>query len=244
MSVAMTATAASVTRLARLDAARGVAVIAMVVYHLAWDLSHFGIIATNVGLDPVWKSFAQAIAASFLAIAGISLERATQDGIRWRPFLKRLAVLILAALAITIVTWVVFPFSYIFFGILHCIALSSLLALAFRRWPVWALTGAGLIVFILPRVFRTPLLDAPIFDFVGLGTVTPVSNDYEPLFPWFAWVLWGMALARLRPGLLETGTAPAWLQALGRWSLPIYLVHQPLLFGCLMLLARLEVLPV
>lgn len=220
-----------------LDAARGVAIIAMVVYHFSWDLSYFGLISTDVGFDPGWRLFSKSIAASFLVIVGVSLELATRDGVRWRPFLMRLGKVAGAALLVTLGSWYAFPDAYIFFGILHCIALSSVLALAFLRLPAWVLALVGAAVYVLPQYFRTHALDAPAFDFTGLGMIVPVSNDYEPIFPWFAFVLWGLALGKLRLPFLQPRPAPeqaSALERLGQWSLPVYLIHQPVLFGALL----------
>ena len=217
-----------------LDAARGVAVVAMVIYHFSWNLSHFGAIEVDVALHPLWRAFAKAIAASFLALAGYGLVLAHGRGVRWRPFLRRLAILGLAALAVSLGSYAVFPESYIFFGILHCIAASSALALAFLRLPWWGLALAAAAVFVLPDLVRLESLDAPVFYWTGLGTRVPFTNDYEPIFPWFAYVLAGMALARLDlPPLRPTAASqrPSPLETLGRWSLPIYLLHQPVLFG-------------
>lgn len=220
-----------------LDFARGIAVVAMVIYHLYWDFGHFGLISADVSFDPGWRLFAKSIAASFLVIVGVGLELATREGVRWRSFLKRLAKVSGAALLVTLGSWYAFPDSYIFFGILHCIALSSVIALAFLRFPAWALMLAGAAVYVLPLYFRTHALDAPVFDFLGLGMIIPASNDYEPIFPWFAWVLWGLALGKLRLPFLEprpVAGPPSIVERLGQWSLPIYLIHQPVLFGALL----------
>jgi uncharacterized membrane protein len=84
-----------------------------------------------------------------------------------------------------------------------------------------------------------PAFDAPALGFLGLGTEAPTTNDYVPLFPWLAPILVGIALGRpLARGAF--GRAGAWhasnplsraLVWAGRWSLPIYLTHQLVLFG-------------
>ena len=102
----------------------------MVVYHTAWDLSFLGLIDTNVIGSPGWSLFARSIAASFLTLVGVGLVLAHGGGMRWRPFFRRLGTIAGAALAITLATRVVFPETYVTFGILHCIAAASVLALA------------------------------------------------------------------------------------------------------------------
>lgn len=223
-----------------LDLARGLAVLAMVAYHFAWDLSHFGLIETDVGLDADWMRFAQAIAASFLAIAGASLALSAQNGLDRRAFLKRLAKIIAAALAITVATFFAFPDRFIFFGILHCIAAASILALPFlgRHWSLAA--AAGLFVLALPRLYASPFFEQPALVWLGLGTEPPLTNDFAPIFPWAGWLLLGLAAGKLwlDHGGTAAATPPSLLARIGRWSLPVYLLHQPLLFAAFMALGH------
>ena len=180
-----------------IDVARGVAIAAMVVYHFAWDLSFVRLIATDIVGHPAWQLFARTIAASFLVLVGIGLALGHGDGVRWRSHLRRLAVITGAALAITLVTRFAFPDEYIFFGILHCIALSSLLALPFLHAPTAVLAVGAAFCFAAPVLFTAPALDEPYLDWLGLGSSAPVTNDYVPVFPWFGWVLVGLATARV-----------------------------------------------
>src|SRR5215203_855249 len=137
-------------RIEAVDAARGAALLAMAVYHFSWDLSFFQLIDTPVGTDPAWMWFARCIAGSFLFLVGVSLVLGHGSGVRWRPFLKRLAIVAAAAAAITIATYFAFPQSYIFFGILHCVALSSVLALPFLRPPWWMVLAAAALLLAAP----------------------------------------------------------------------------------------------
>jgi uncharacterized membrane protein len=228
-------------RLGVIDVARGVAVAAMVIYHSAWDLSELRLIETDIRDIPAWSLFARTIAASFLILAGAGLVLAHGRGIRPAAFLRRLAVIGGAALAVTVATYFVFPDAYIFFGILHCIALSSVLALPFLRVPVPLVVGAGALCIALPHLVGAPALDWPSLTFIGLGTRTPNTNDFVPIFPWFGFVLLGIAAMRVgRPFLLRlperSGWFPGPLRALawaGRHSLIIYLLHQPVIFGAM-----------
>jgi uncharacterized membrane protein len=230
-----------------LDAARGVAIVAMVLYHFAWDLSFFQLIDTDVVGHPAWQMFARTIAASFLTLVGISLVLAHRRGVRWTSFWRRVGVIAAAALAITVVTWFAFPDEYIFFGILHCIAVSSVLALPFLRAPTIVLAGAAVFCFAALFLFTHPGLDGPLLDWLGLGARLPMTNDYVPVFPWFGFVLLGLCAGR-RVLPLTARTSPEssmwstpFAQALiwsGRRSLVIYLVHQPILLGALFLIVQ------
>jgi uncharacterized membrane protein len=235
------------SRIAAIDFARGVALAAMAAYHFSWDLSFYQLIAVDVGTDPAWKWFARTIAGSFLFLVGLSLVLGHGNGVRWRPFLKRLAMIAGAAAAITVATYFAFPGSYIFFGILHCIALSSVLALPFLRAPLPLVLIAAAFVLAAPRLIGSDVFNAPILAWLGLGTRVPLTNDYVPIFPWFGLVLAGISAGRVliprvrqarlagRRAKKTFGGALAWA---GRHSLIIYLVHQPLLLAILYPLAQ------
>lgn len=232
-------------RIAALDVARTGALVAMVVYHFVYDLELFGYVAPGTALTGGWRSLAVATASSFLFLAGISLclAHGGPGGIRWRGFAKRLAMIAAAAAAITGATYLALGQGFIFFGILHCIAASSILGLLFLRLPDWALAGLALVVLWAGLTRAFPALDAPIWWWTGLQAVATPSVDYVPVFPWFAAFLAGMAVARAmdRAGLwtrLATrDTAPIWTRVgwPGRHSLAIYLIHQPVLIGALYL---------
>jgi uncharacterized membrane protein len=251
---------ASAARLPLIDAARGVAIVAMAVYHFAWDLRFFGYISADVGGDLGWRIFARSIAGSFLLLVGVSLVLASRHGFDRSRFLRRLAILAAAAAAVTAVTYFVFPDAFVFFGILHCIVLSSVLALPFLRAPVLVTIAAAAFVLVLPHLFRHSLFDHPALLWIGLFTVPPRSNDFVPILPWLGIVLLGVAAARLLGTPSASGERGARTRALGssqmvpnteefpvsgpssakilrplvwagRRSLPIYLLHQPLFFG-------------
>ncbi|KXF77385.1 hypothetical protein ATN84_08320 [Paramesorhizobium deserti] len=235
-------------RLARIDIARGVALIAMAIYHTGWDFEFFGYLAPGTTAHGGWKLFARMIASSFLILVGFSLVLAHLQGIRWRPFGTRLAQITAAALAISLVTWFITPDSFVFFGILHQIALASCLGLLFLQLPIPVLLLAAAAVIAAPFYLRSALFDHPVLWWVGLSTFNPRSNDYVPLFPWFGAVLGGMALARLFQRfrlmpLLQNGTGLLFLDRplrfIGTHSLAFYLVHQPVLIGCVLLVSQL-----
>jgi uncharacterized membrane protein len=228
------------------DVARGVALLAMAVYHFAWDLEFFGYAEPGMTADGGWKMFARGIASSFLFLVGLSLVLAHGQGIRWAGFRRRWLQVATSAAGITAATWYAFPETFIFFGILHQIALASLLGLAFLRVPPGIILAVAAAVIVLPWLWRGTLFDAPWLLWVGLPTLVPRSNDYVPLFPWFGAVLVGIAaaklaargvlLARLASVVPPAGTRP--LGFAGRHSLAVYLIHQPVLIGALWLFAQ------
>lgn len=239
-------------RIAVIDVARGVALLAMASYHFTWDLEFFGY--ADAGLTAVggWKTYARCIATSFLFLVGVSLYLAHGRGIRWNGFWKRLAMVAAAAAAISFVTWLAVPQGFIFFGILHQIALASLLGLAFLRLPALLTLAVAALIVAAPYWLRSPVFDPPALWWLGLSEAIPRSNDYVPVFPWFGAVLAGLGLAKLAgaSGLLARlggiGTAH-WakpLVFLGRHSLAFYLIHQPVLIACMWLFSQVVPAPV
>lgn len=235
-----------VGRIDTFDIARGLALLAMAVYHFTWDLEFFGY--TDPGMTAVggWKLFARCIATSFLFLVGVSLYLAHGEGMRWKGYWRRLAMIACAALAISLVTYVAVPGAFIFFGILHQIALASVLGLLFLRVPALLTLVLAAAVIAAPAFLRSSFFEHPAWWWVGLSASNPRSNDYVPLFPWFGAVLAGIGLTRLAAsaGLLTRLAglhAGAWSRPLifaGRHSLAVYLLHQPLLIASVWLFSQ------
>jgi uncharacterized membrane protein len=233
-------------RIPTVDIARGVALVAMAIYHFTWDMEFFGY--ADAGLTAVggWRLFARGIASSFLFLVGVGLYLGHARGIRWPGFLRRLAMVAGAAIAISIATYIAIPGGFIFFGILHQIALASLLGLLFLRLPTIVTLLAAVAVIVAPFYLRSAIFDHPAWWWVGLSTINPRSNDYVPLFPWFGAVLLGIAAAKAgeAAGLFRwlAGIIPGrWARPLdyaGRHSLAFYLIHQPVLIGCVWLVSQ------
>jgi uncharacterized membrane protein len=217
-----------------------VAIIAMVAYHLCWDLSYFRFIAADVGYDPAWVVLARSILAAFLVLAGVSLVLGHGSGIRWRSFWRRWLFVVAGALAITVATWFAFPQSFVYFGVLNAIALFSLMGLAFVLTPIWLPISVAAVVIALPFFYSDALFNEKAWSWLGFWQVPPPTNDLVPVFPWFGAVLVGIVVARLvlaspfaarLAAIAPSGRLPRLLAFLGRWSLLIYLAHQPILLG-------------
>lgn len=248
MSVTTTTMAAERgPRIAVVDVLKGVAILAMIVYHFAWDLSAYQLIGVDVTADPGWRIFARTIASTFLILVGVNLVLATRSGFRRGPFFRRLAMIVAAAALVSLGTWWLDPATFVFFGILHQIAVASVLALPFLGAPVWLILTAAVVFIAGPHFLASPIFDAAPWWWLGLSENPPPSVDYVPVFPWFGAVLIGLAAGRgilANPGLSvwrwpAPGRLSHMLAVAGRWSLAIYLIHQPILIGGLMLLAPL-----
>jgi uncharacterized membrane protein len=227
-------------RFAVVDIARGVAIIAMIAYHLCWDLSYFRFISADVGYDPQWVVIARTILTAFLFLVGVGLVLGHSRAIRWRAFWNRWLFVLGGALLITLGTFIAFPASFVYFGVLHAIALFSVLALPFLLAPSWLAMAVAVPVIALPWSFSHSLFNEKAWSWIGFWQVPPPANDLVPIFPWFGVVLLGIAATRLVLGsslatrlaaINPAGRLPRLLGLLGRWSLLIYLLHQPLLLA-------------
>jgi uncharacterized membrane protein len=235
-------------RIPLIDAARGVALVAMIIYHAAWDLQYFNLAPVDAIGSFSWRLFAHAIAASFLALVGVSLVLAARNGLDRRGYLRRLAIVSAAAMAVTVATFIATPQEYVTFGILHCIAVASVLALPLLRAPAWLNAAIGIAVVALPAFWRAAFFDHPLLVWTGLGPTEPMTSDFVPIFPWFGFVPVGMALAQVAlrwrapdwwARWRGDGSAARPLPWSGRHSLSIYLLHQPILFGLAWLILQI-----
>lgn len=220
-----------------LDALRGVAIVAMVVYHFCFDLRYFGVMRADFEHDIRWLTARTLILSSFLLIAGISMVLARRNPAADARWWRHVAIVAGAALLVSLASWLAFPRSYIWFGVLHAIAVSLLIARPVVDRPTLALV-IGVLVVIAGITWTHPMFDNRALGVVGFMTHKPTTEDYVPLFPWTGVLLIGVAaghaLARRQfAWLAPLGRAPATLRWMGRHSLIIYLVHQPLMLALL-----------
>jgi uncharacterized membrane protein len=225
----------------RLDVLRGVAIVWMALFHFGFDLNYFGMLdpKQNFYVDPFWTQQRAAIVTLFVFTAGLAQAVALDAGQPWPPFWRRWAQIAGCAVLVSAGSALMFPRSWISFGILHGIALMLILtrwAAPLRGW-LWPL---GLLLLLLPHWLQHPWFDTRWTNWIGLVTRKPVTEDFAPLLPWLGVMLWGLAggqwLLAHRRGVVA-GRVPAALRplsVLGRWSLSFYMVHQPVLLGALL----------
>ena len=225
------------SRIIGLDVFRGWALLLMIIYHFSYDLSYFHIIEINLNSSSFFLPFRYMIISMFLLSVGISLSLVHRKSISWSKLKKRILLLGLASLAVTVATYIVFPNSWIYFGILHFILLSSLLALPFLNYPKVALLSA-ILIFIGSAT--ECLTIHPLFNFLQpILHLPPIhTQDVIALFPWFGVVLIGTVITYYNlhqkiftQKIFSTNTQlNKLLKFMGQHSLVIYLIHQPILF--------------
>ncbi len=212
----------------------------MVAYHFCFDLQYFRVAHWDFYNDPLWLNARTLILSSFLLIAGVSLVLADRGNASLARFWRHVAIIGACAVAVSVASYALFPASWIWFGVLHAIAVSLVLSRPLVRRPAVALIVGGVVI-AAGNLFAHPSFDSPALGWLGFMTAKPRTEDYVPLFPWTGVVLLGIAAghalvsAKFRP-IAFAGTWPRWIAWLGRHSLATYMIHQPLLIGVLSLI--------
>ena len=242
----------SAKRLKLLDTLRGLSLVSMVLYHALWDQVHLVRMPAwySEGWARLWQ---QSICWSFILLSGFcwSLGR--------RPLRHGLTNLGCAGL-ITLVTLVALPDAPIWWGVLFLLGTSGLLLIPLRgplervppgagmalsaalfalcRWVNWGSVGLGPLRWTVPRALYRNQLTAAL----GFPPADFLSSDYFSLIPWFFLYVFGYFLYRLGaerwqsvPTLRREVPVLSWL---GRHSLAVYLLHQPVLYLLIVVLQR------
>lgn len=214
-----------------LDLLRGAAVILMVCFHFGYDLAFFGYTSYVTTVDMEWIVFRGLVLSMFLLAVGMSSYLAYSDGINWKKVWTRSLRLTAVALLISIGSYFVFPEEWIYFGVIHFIMIATLVSLAFVKRPnVSLILGVGIIVtYVLGYFHLDPLLSYSVEHF----HIPEYTVDVVSFTPWFGVVLIGIFLMHKKLfGLcIKESKAGCRVAFLGKHSLIIYLLHQPLLFA-------------
>ncbi len=223
-----------------IDAVRGVAIILMVFFHIAFDLNYFTQYKFDFGWL-FWFLFPRLIASIFIIVSAIALTisyHRSKDPIR--KFAMRGLKIFAMGLIITAFTLLAFPAETIWFGILHFIGVATILSLPFIRMKKQYL-AIGLLVILFGIYF-----DSLQFGLSWASWLIPsrfFTFDYFSLFPWFGATLIGIFIgnslyskSQRRFKIGEANKLERALALLGRNSLAIYFLHQPLIVLALLLL--------
>ena len=206
-----------------IDALRGLAVIGMLIFHLAVDLEDF--FGYPLGYQQFrWQALRYCTVLLFISISGYT----AGSGLN-RHITRNAGKVAVGALVVTATTYVFFGDSYVRFGILHFLACALFASPVLLKIGECRSLLLALISLIAGCFFSMVTVESSVFLPFGLVPADFVSIDYYPLFPWLAIFIAGLATGR-RFGNLPGNPGPlrpvAWI---GRRSLLIYLLHQPIL---------------
>jgi len=223
--------------------------VGMIIFHAAFDYAFFAS-SENVNVYAgTWFWLARAVAALFILLAGISWTLHTHRkhaSIRvreqeWRVYVRRGLGLIVGGLLISLLSYIFFPAYAIWFGILHFLGFSYILGLFFLHRPRGARI-AGIFIVFLGILFSTILHEQLPYWPIMLPVFFP-TFDYFPLFPWFGVFLVGIGAGHyFYPRGERKIMIPAWenhsvvsvFSRMGKNSLFIYFIHQPILIGIIL----------
>ena len=239
------------------DALRGFAMVWMTVFHFCFDLNHFGYWRQNFLVDPFWTWQRTAILSLFLFTAGVGQAVAVHRGQSWQRFWRRWGQVAACALLVSAGSYLMYPRTFIYFGVLHGMAVMLIvvrLTAGWGRWLWWlglfciALSFATIIAanYSILTWENVEFINSRAVNWLGFVTRKPATEDFVPLLPWLGVMWWGVAAGQwvlrhhsdwLAMPVL-TGSAVVkvarGLTAMGRWSLSYYMLHQPVMIGALM----------
>ncbi len=231
-------------RFDRLDALRGVAIVWMTIYHFCFDLNYFGWIQQDFYHDAFWTWQRSAIVSLFLVCAGAGQAVALHQGQTWPRFWTRWAQVAACALLVSVVTYQTNAKTFIYFGVLHGIAVMLIIVRLTAHWGAWLWPLGALAIatkFIANYLISMPgsaqFWNERAINWIGWISKLPITEDYVPIFPWLGVMWWGVAAAQWllanRRDVITGVIAPyqKWLAWMGTWSLTWYLLHQPLMIG-------------
>lgn len=230
-------------RIWELDVLRGIMILGVVIVHLLFDLDYF--LGIDVVKNPILQYCLDRCGFLFVVLSGLSVTLG-------RHHIKRGLQVFGCGMAITAVTAAMYflgfadRFIIIYFGVLHLLGVCMLLWSLFRRLPPWAAALLGAAFVALGVYLRG--VRAESFWLIPLGVTFPgfSSSDYFPLLPHLGWFLLGASVGPLLykekqsrvPETYKNNVFSRFFGFCGRNSLWIYLLHQPVLYGILMLFAK------
>ena len=224
-------------RIWELDAFRGICILGMVIVHLTFDLVYlYGTLTLGAFGDALYNIVTQWGGVLFLLLSGICVTLGSHP-------VKRGLLVFSCGMLCTLVTAGMYFLQLqsadiiIYFGVLHCLGVCMLLWPLMKKLPLWLLAVLGAIIIALGFYFQTILLDTPFL--IPFGILYPgfSSSDYFPLFPNLGFFLLGAVLGKtvyrkqqsLLPGINPDFFLIRFFRLCGRYSLIIYLLHQPLI---------------
>ena len=220
-----------------IDCIRGCAILAMMAYHFGFDLNMQGYIVQDLNHSIVWQIARSLILGTFLFVAGFSMALAAQQSLKKR--LIRLTRIAFCAVLVSVVSLFMFPDSWIFFGVLHFLVVATVICWVVMPYKKLLMVLAVAIT-VIGILYQSQVFDQPALQWLGMMTHKPITEDYVPIFPWLGVMMmgiilgqWALTRVQLWPLACTPNVVLSPVQWLGRHSLAVYMLHQPILLGLL-----------
>ncbi|MBI4896117.1 MAG: DUF1624 domain-containing protein [Candidatus Aenigmarchaeota archaeon] len=239
---------ANLQRFWEIDVLRGIAIVLMAAFHVVFDLAYFSIFSVSISTG-LWFYVGRFAAVMFIFLVGVSLSLRFSRSVKlkekksYKKYATRGLQILACGLLITIVTWFLIPQQFIVFGILHFIGVAILLSYPFLQLRNKNLVFGALCI-ALGFLVSSFTINNSWLLWLGIKPTFFASLDYVPLFPWFGVMLLGIWAGnhgyqnyqrQFHLPDLHGQFAMRILSFLGRHSLAIYLLHQPVIIFLLML---------
>ena len=230
-----------------IDFIRGLAIILVIIFHILIDLNFFDIYKINV-FSGFLLPIAYTVATTFLLLVGISVSlsfskskktRSKKEG--YRKILFHGLIIFGFGLLITLATWLYLGDGFVIFGVLHCIGVSIIFSIPFLQFR-FVNVFLGVIFIVIGIFLRTFTVDFNWFLWLGFKPNVFYTVDYYPLLPWFGVVLIGIVIGnyfypeckrKFKIADMSRFKFVRFICFLGRNTLAVYLIHQPIIVGIL-----------
>ena len=239
----------SLIRFWEIDFLRGIAVILMIFFHFLYDLNYFGIIALRL-YKGYFLIYVYLVGIIFFTLVGISLtlsyskvkDKLTNNELKTKFVSRGLRIFGLGIL-ISLISYIFLKEGYILFGVLHCIGLSIILSYPFIKYRYFNLL-LGLLLFVAGLVLKNLSFNFYWLFWIGFIPENFYTIDYYPILPWLGVILIGIFFGNMlyfqnkrKFDLVDLSNFKivSLFTYLGKHSLIVYFIHQPILLSIIYL---------
>lgn len=222
-------------RIIEIDIMRGLAIVLMVSYHIAYDLKEFA--GINIPYESIaWYLIGKTSLILFIFVSGISntfSKNTTKRGFK----------VLFLGMIITAITYIIFPKDYIRFGVLHFLGISMIIYPFLKKTNNYILIGTAVVSIILGFYFDNITSKTWIFIPFGVLYNGFSTLDYVPLFPYLSVYILGVLSAKKfyteKKSILNFDFNLRFISSISKNSLLIYIIHQPVIYFTIFILTKI-----